>query len=151
MLDPTNGPHPPGIMPARGPALRLGDRCPVCWRVPVSGYPFGPQRSIIQGFQEDTADNRASLEPNLTPGFCVVPVRHGNAIGGLVEKIVNGADERIKVLGLARDGGGPENPVELGVILATIESACRPRALPPSIKATGVDPPRIAAARSTVS
>ena len=71
------------------------------------GSPFFCEWFVAEGFDEYSSDDAAGLKAYLLAGFGVVPIRHGDAAGGLVGPAIDGLDEGLKICGTIGESGGP--------------------------------------------
>src|SRR5688572_31613404 len=50
-----------------------------------------------------------------------VPVRHRRTVRGRVQEFVNGVNQRLEVRAVLREGRGPGNPIQLGVLRTIVQ------------------------------
>ena len=75
----------------------------------------------LQELDEQTADDGAVLEVDVVSTNGVVPVGHGDAVAGEVVGGPQGGDVALKVGVAPEQGGGPDQPVRLGVVGAVVQ------------------------------
>jgi hypothetical protein len=77
--------------------------------------------SIGESLDEDAADYAACLKPDLLAGYGVVPLGEWDASWGFVGPEVDGVDDGVELVWVGGEGGGPNGPVEFGVVGAAVE------------------------------
>ena len=86
-----------------------------------------PHRGVGEHLDEHAADHRPRLEALLLAGHGVVPVGQRDAAGRFVGELPGRSDELVEIGAVVGERGGPEDPVELGVVACDCRAAGRTR------------------------